>query len=119
VKITRIDHPEVELPFEKVADLEALAAAGGEIHWCYHGLVRVLLPGTIQDALQTYQAYKQQRHRRVPMPSHVGKFLWSQTVSMSEAIVAAALARTLAKKADQPLQAGPADEAAGTSEPNH
>jgi hypothetical protein len=118
VKITRIDHPDVELPFEKVADLEALAAAGGVIHWCYHGLVRVLLPGTIQDALETEQAYKQQRHRRVPMPSHVGKFLWSQTVSIPEAIIAETM-RRLSEKADQPLQAGPADEAAGTSEPNH
>jgi len=121
--IRHVDWPDIEMPFDDPPstalpteeDLEALVAAGGAIHWCYHGLVRVLLPATIADALDTYRAYKQQRHRRVPVPPHVGKFLWAQTVSMGEA----AIADALAKKPDQPPQAGPADEAASTGEPDH
>jgi len=89
-----VDWDDVELPFVDPPSFTALGGplfeAGVEkglgVVWRYKGLIGYLIPAIVKQEYNTYHALQQQRHRREPMPKHVGKFLWSQTVTLAEAI---------------------------------
>lgn len=53
--------------------------------WSYKGLIGYLSPSVLSNALYIWDATKQNRHRREPVPNHVGRFFWAQTVSLKEA----------------------------------
>lgn len=52
--------------------------------WNYHGLIGVLTPAVLANALEVYDNARK-KHRREPMPLHAGKFLWRQTISVEDA----------------------------------
>lgn len=87
-------YDEPELPFIDVPslhgtpstlDFRTWAANGWDIHWNYRGLVGVLPNNVIVNTLAEYDAHQSKRHRREAVPKGVGKFTWSQTISLEEA----------------------------------
>ena len=53
------------------------------ILWDNQGLLKVLTRGVLQEGVDTYNATRQ--NPRGPVASHVGVFLWEQTISRQEA----------------------------------
>ncbi len=89
-----VDWDDVELPFNdppstKVPRLAHLRVdvQQGDTWWAwyYKGLVGYISPAVLANALATYDSHQQNRHRREPVPSHVGKILWGQTLSRQDA----------------------------------
>lgn len=59
-------------------------ASGREWWWDHNGLIGILTVPILHNALITYKSYKENRHQREPVPEHVGKFVWGQTISAAE-----------------------------------
>lgn len=103
-----VSHDSDTLPFDRLGTLLAVARSvrhKQSWHWNNKGLVGVLTPEVMGNALDIFTAYIRQKHRRVAIPNHAGRFFWGQTVPL--------------KHADQSLQPGPTDEAASRGEANH
>lgn len=80
-----IHHDQTELLFDHIpmlADLIQSVGKGQAWHWNYQGLVGVLTPEVLSNGLDIYLAYKKQRNRREPIPRHVGRFFWAQTIPL-------------------------------------
>ncbi len=87
-----INWDDITLPFGNppsvmVPDSERLRldiAAGIEWHWFYKGMLGILPIATMKNALRYWDNITQQRHRREAVPSCIGMFRWSETVSLEE-----------------------------------
>lgn len=77
-----------------------------EWHWCHHGLMHVIPLPVMRNALAEYFDFLRQKQGREPMPRHVGKFLWGQTISVADHL----------KQVNESPHARPADEAPGGGE---
>lgn len=97
------DPPSTSLP--SVETLRRDLEVGRIWVWDYKGLKQFIPREVMSNALQDWDDWQMNKHRREPVPNHVGRFFWAQT--------------STAKDAEKPLDASTRGDAASGDEPHH
>lgn len=64
--------------------LRADVFKGRDWLWHYKGMCGMLHNAVLTTALEAYDDHQMKQDRREPIPEHVGKFFWGQTVPTDE-----------------------------------
>jgi len=94
MRLRHFDWDDVEFPIKEIppvstvpslGHLRADVEYGRAWEWNYRGIRAILSVETLANALQLLDDWNKNRHRREPMPDHVGRFFWSQTSAAEQA----------------------------------